>query len=109
VLQDLDAALRDVKLAISLDPKSAVARKCRYKVYRNMASEAEEDESETDELDLNGASSDDERGHRPSMKRLLMKGAFEALAGVLSSSLPMTWADQSSVCVRGVFQLDSSW
>jgi hypothetical protein len=82
VLQDLDAALRDVKLAISLDPKNALARKCRYKVYRNMANEADEDdESETDELDLNGASSDDERGHRPSMKRLLMKGAFEALAG----------------------------
>lgn len=46
-----------------------------------MANEVGEDESETDELDLNGASSDDERGPRPPRKRLLMKAAFEALAG----------------------------
>ena len=86
VLQDFDGALRDVKLAVSLDPKSAAARKCRYKVYRNMAAEAAADEnedgSENDELDENGASSDDERGNRPNLKKLLMKGAFDALSGL---------------------------
>ncbi len=61
-----------------------------------MATEAaannNEDGSETDELDENGASSDDERGTRPSLKRLLMKGAFDALAGsFLFSRHHMIW------------------
>jgi hypothetical protein len=47
-----------------------------------MANEVGDDESEADELDLNGASSDDERGSRPPRKQLLMKAAFEALAGL---------------------------
>lgn len=85
-MQELDEALRDAKHAVALDPKNHLAHKIRYKVYRQMAAEAEDEDSEPDELDLNGASSDDERGPRPPLKRLLMKAAFEALAGIFTFS-----------------------
>jgi hypothetical protein len=80
-LQAFDEALLDVNSAIKLDPKSAAAYKCRFKIYQHMAQEAMA--MGRDELDGNGLSEDEDEVNiaNASPSRLLMMSARDALTG----------------------------
>lgn len=81
-LQAFDEALQDINAALKLEPKSATAYKCRFKIYQHLAQQA----MGRDELDGNGISDEEneEEGNVAdlSASRLLMMSARDALTGM---------------------------
>ena len=83
-MQDYHSALTDVNIALSIDPKSSAAYKCRFKIYQQLAQVA----VDRDELDGNGASDSEEDVSKASTRRLLLMCAHDALAGELHTHTP---------------------